>query len=348
MIIPNWIKKGDTIGVTAVSDGVKAEEDIKRFENGKKKLNNIGYQVLFTDDVYKADETGRSTDGLTRWQEYEKLLDNKQVSAIISAKGGNFLNEMLPYVDYEKIKKNPKWFQGYSDNTCLVHSITTKCDIMTVYGSQFGDFGMEPWHKAVENNIDILEGKPVTQKSFLKYQENFGERITGLEGYNEDADVLWKCYGKDSGKVEFSGRMIGGCLDVLQFLHGTEYDATEEFVNKYKEDGIIWYMESFDTSGENLMMVLWKLRECGWFRYTKGFVFGRPLFYASGLNMPYEESVMYALGNLDVPVIFDSDIGHKGPRFTILNGAYTLVKWEDGRGTITHNNLHSAAKRRHK
>lgn len=338
MIVPNWIKKGDTIGVTAVSDGVSDDKDIKRFENGRSKLDSLGYKAVFTDDVFKADEMGRSTDGHERWKEYESLIDDAKVSAIISAKGGNFLNEMLPFVDYEKIQKNPKWFQGYSDNTCLVHSITTKCDMMTVYGSNFGDFGMEPWHSCVADNLKILEGKKTEQKSFTKYQENFGDRVTGLEGYNEDSDVLWKCYGKDSGKTEFGGRLIGGCLDVLQFLHGTEYDSTEEFINKYKDDGIIWYMESFETSGENLMMMLWKLRECGWFKYTKGFLFGRPLFYTSGLGQPYVESVMYALGSLDVPVIFDSDIGHKGPRLTILNGANAIVKWEDGRGMVTYAN----------
>lgn len=336
MIIPKWIKKGDIIGVTAISDGVTEEEDKKRFQNGSKKLEKSGYEVQFTQDVYQADETGRSTDGQTRWKEFSELLDNKGVSAIISAKGGNFLNEMLPYVDYEKIKKNPKWFQGYSDNTCLVHSITTKCDMMTVYGNNFGDFGMEPWHSSVENNLKILEGKEKIQESFSKYQEDFPTRITGLEGYNEDADVIWKCYGKEKGRVEFSGRLLGGCLDVLLFLQGTQYDGTEEFIHHYKEDGIIWYLESFEISGENLMMFLWKLKECGWFRYTKGFLFGRPLFFTPGISKSYEEAVMYALGNLDVPVIFDSDIGHKGPRFTILNGAYAFAEWEDGKGRLTY------------
>lgn len=336
MIIPKWIKKGDIIGVTAVSDGVSDELDKKRFENGKKKLSTLGYDVTFTDDVFTADELGRSTDGLSRWKQYEMLLDDERVTYVVSAKGGNFLNEMLAYVDFEKIKRQPKWFQGYSDNTCLVHSITTKCDMATVYGNNFGDFGMEPWHVSVENNLAVLEGNCTSQESFKKYQENFGTRVTGLEGYNEDSDVLWKCYGKDSGKAEFSGRMLGGCLDVLLILQGTEYDGTEEFIKKYKDDGIIWYLESFDTSCENLMMFLWKLRECGWFKHTKGFVFGRPLFYRGDLELSYQEAVMYALGSLDVPVIFDSDIGHKGPRFTIINGAKALVTWEDGKGNISY------------
>lgn len=337
MIYPEWLKHGDRIGVTAVSDGVTDPLDVKRFHNGREKLKNMGYEVEFTDDVFTADSTGRSTDGQTRTKEFSSLINNNSVKAIISAKGGNFLNEMLEYIDYNEISHNPKWFQGYSDNTCLIHSITTKCDIATIYGNNFSDFGMNEWHKSVSDNLSIMEGQLTKQKSFDKYQADFGERVTGLEGYNEDSDVYWKCHnGNDNNSTEFSGRLLGGCLDVLLFIEGTKYDGTAEFINKYKEDGIVWYLESFETTGENLMMFLWKLRQCGWFKYTKGFVFGRHLFYKSDLQMSYAESVMYALGSLDVPIIFNSDIGHRGPRMTIVNGALARVKCLEGKGTIEY------------
>ena len=61
MIYPKFIKKGDIIGVTATSDGVNDELDIKRFENAKVKLQEKGYDVIFTDNVFKADSQGRSS-----------------------------------------------------------------------------------------------------------------------------------------------------------------------------------------------------------------------------------------------------------------------------------------------
>lgn len=339
MVFPKNIKKGDCIGVTAVSDGVLDELDVKRFYNGKSNLENKGFFVKFTDNVFKVQDKGRSSDGITRGREFNALVEDEKVSAIISAKGGNFLNEMLPYVDFEKFKSSPKWFQGYSDNTGLIHTLTTKYDIAALYAGNFGDFGMEIWHESISNNLEILSGNLVRQSSFSKYQDGFSDRVTGLEGYNEDADVILKLDSRTSimtDKISFTGRLIGGCLDVLIFLQGTRYDGTLDFIEKYKEDGIIWYLESFDISGENLMMFLWKLNEIGWFKYTKGFLFGRPLFYKDYTETSYEEAVMYGIGSCDVPVIFDCNFGHKPPRHTIINGALARVNYNEGRGSIEY------------
>lgn len=341
MIFPKYIKKNDTIGVTAVSDGVGNELDEKRFYHAKRKLEEKGHEVIFTESVFKVTDKGRSADAETRAKEFNELVENKNVSAIISAKGGNFLNEMLQYIDFERLSANPKWFQGYSDNTCLTHILTTKCDIAAVYGSNFGEFGMETWHKSVENNYAILtSGKEhFVQNSFEKYQDGFEERITGLEGYREDLPVVWKLDSQTTKKTDsvvFSGRLIGGCLDVLFFLQGTKYDGTEQFLEKYKNDGIIWYMESFETTAENMMMFMWKLKEIGWFQYTKGVMLGRPLFYRDSLDTSYEEAVMYALGELDIPVVFDCDFGHVGPRFTMINGALAKVEVNGKKGRLIY------------
>lgn len=341
MIYPDWIKSGDKLGVTAVSDGVSDEFDRKRFENGKKKLGEKGIDVLFTDNVFKVEKYGKSSSGQVRWQQYKELLKNKDVKCIISAKGGNFLNEMMEYTDFDEIRANPKWFQGYSDNTWLVNTITTKCDIATVYGNNFGDFGMDSWHSSVKSNYDILAGKCNEQESFDMYQDGFGERVTGLEGYKDEKKSVWKCVlpGESevtTGRTSMQGRLLGGCLDVLMSIHGTKYDSVVDFAQKYKDDGIIWYMETFASDSENLMMNLWKLKESGWFRYAKGIVFGRPLFFTSGLFESYEETVLYITKELGVPVIFDSDIGHKGPRMTIINGALGKVGCCNGKGYIKY------------
>lgn len=340
MIIPDYLRSGDTIGVTAPSDGVVDELDQKRFQNGKRQLLNRGYEVIFTENVFMADEKSRSSSGIERGRQFNQLVENKNVRGIISAKGGNFLNEMLPYVDFEKLKFYPKWFQGYSDNTGLTHAITTRCDIASIYGSNFGEFGMQDWHKSVHDNMEILQGTPIIQNSFEAYQEDFGERITGLEGYECNRKSSWKLDRNTSKKtmdVTLSGRLIGGCLDVMLFLQGTEFDGTKLFVEKYKNDGIIWYLETFDINEENLMMFLWQLKQIGWFQYTKGFLFGRPLFYSSCTDTPYEEAVLYALEELNVPIIFDCDFGHRGPRFTMINGVSATIHYSKGKGTLQYN-----------
>lgn len=335
MRYPEWLKKGDTIGVTAPSGGCVKELDVKRFYHAKEKLQQLGYQVIFTPNTFTSDQYGRSSLGKTRGEQWNELAAMEQVKMINSAKGGDYLVEMLPFVDWELFRENPKWFQGYSDNTGLIHTITTKYDIAALYGGNFGEFGMEPWEPCVLGNLEILEGKSVVQKSFDMYEADFHDRVTGLEGFSKDKPVYWK--NKNNKKrQQLQGRLLGGCLDVLLNLCGTKYDNTLEFIDKYKEDGILWYLESFDTSAENLMMGLWHLKELGWFEYASGIVFGRPLFYKSFGDMSYEEAACMMLQELELPMIFDADIGHMGPQFTMINGAVAKVSCENGKGELIY------------
>ena len=104
MIYPDFLKNGDTIGVCAPSCGITDELKKKRFENGKKNLLDIGYNTIFTDSVFKADDRGVSADGKTRANEFLELVKNKDVKLISSAAGGDFLMEMLDYLDEKTIK----------------------------------------------------------------------------------------------------------------------------------------------------------------------------------------------------------------------------------------------------
>lgn len=335
MIFPKWIKPGDAIGVTAPSAGLKKPVDFARFANGKKKLEEKGYRVRITEDVCLCDEKGRSTDGRRRGEEFNGLLEDTSVTAVISAKGGDFLVEMLPFFDTELLKRNPKWLQGYSDNTSLLYYVTTRLDIATIYGCHFGEFGMEEWHPAVENALGVLEGKERVQYSFQTCEDGFHDRITGLEGYFPDKPVCWK-NGGGKEKISVCGRLIGGCLDVLGFIAGTRYDGTREFCERYKDDGILWYLETYHTSSEELMMRLWQLKELGWFRHASGIVFGRPCIFETYTDTSYEEAAMTVLEDLRIPVVFDADIGHKGPQFSVINGAMALITSEGGRGSLKY------------
>ncbi|MCF0228595.1 MAG: LD-carboxypeptidase [Parasporobacterium sp.] len=342
MIFPESLKKGDTIGVTAMSHPADKDTDKIRFRNGAAQLKKKGYNVIFTPNVFNdADRFGRSSSGRERAAQFNALCADPSVKGIYSAGGGDFLAEMLRYVDTETFLKNPKWIQGYSDNTSILFYLTTKCDVATAYGANFGDFGMEPWHLSVSRGLEVLEGKCKIQDSFDKYQDGFGKRETGLEGYTADIPVNWKCITSADGKCEFTGRLIGGCLDVLLNIAGTPYDGACEFIEKYKDDGIIWYMESFALQFENMMEGLWKLKEMGWFRYTKGIIFGRQLFYNNeaydGTPLPsYEDVLKERLSELKVPVITGADIGHRGPQFVTVNGAMARVSCEDGSGSMEY------------
>lgn len=333
MIYPNFIGQGCTVGVTAPSDGNRKETDFIRLDNGKQQLKREGFNVIETSNVRKSDK-GRSSDGRTRAEELMGLISEKEVKWIIAAKGGDFLMEMLPFVDFNLIKSNPKWIQGYSDNTGLTFTVTTNCDIATVYGCNFNDFGMEYWHKALKDNIEILKGNDVKQTSFDLYEDGFYDRVTGLEGYILEKPVKWRNI-TTNDEINVFGRLLGGCMDVLLNLVGTRYDHTVNFINQYKEDGILWYLESFSLNSESISRGLWQLKEAGWFQYVKGFIFGRPAFFDSDYYISYDEAVLSILDEFHVPIILDADIGHKSPQMTMINGSLATIRSYDGKGSIT-------------
>ncbi|MGN0992781.1 MAG: S66 peptidase family protein [Bacilli bacterium] len=333
MIYPKFIKEQGTIGVTAPSRGITNELDLKRLDNAKKQLKEKGFNVIETENV-RTDNLGRSSSGKERAKQLESLFLDKKVDAIISASGGDFLMEMLPYLDYEVIKTSPKWFQGYSDPTWLTYTITTNLDIATIYSNNFKSFGMNPWHKSLETNIEILKGNLVNQKSFEKYELVRKKQETGLEDYNLTEKVKWKIITGEK-EVTLKGRMIGGCLDVINEIYGTSYDKTKEFIEKYKNDGIIWYLENFSLTSEDLTRVLWKLNDKGYFKYTTGIIFGRSLNYQSFYNLSFEETIKSSLKDLNVPIITDADFGHLSPRITIINGAIAEIKVKNSKGEIS-------------
>ena len=321
MKYPEFLQNGDIIGITALSAGIG--EKIERFEFSISNLHKNGFKTIETSNVRSKEYVSSSAE--QRVEELNELLLNKDVKMILSATGGDFLIEILPKLDLEKIKNNEKWFMGYSDPSTLLHLITTKLDIATIYGVNAGSYAQDELHECLKNNIEIIKGNLVEQNSFELYEK---EGIEGLYQYNLTEKVFWE---NINGEFNEKGRIIGGCIDALRFLLGTPHDYTKEFVNKYKDDGIIWYFDVFCMSSEELYGTLFQMKEAGWFENTKGVIFGRVIFPRE-FTLTYQESIKRFFK--EIPVVFNADIGHMPPKMTIINGAYAHVQAKEGKGKI--------------
>ncbi len=331
MIIPSFLRKGDNIGVTAPSAGIIEEKDIFRFTNAKRKLVERGYGIVETPDVYMCDDDGRSAPAQQRVDEFNSVLRDDSVKAVFAASGGDYESEMLPLMDWDVIEENPKWIQGYSDNTVLLFKITTEHDIATVYGGNFGDFGMEPWHRSVEEGLEFLEGTRSSQSSFDRHAEGFSDRVTGLEPFSEDADTIWVSTEEDAS---FGGRIIGGCMDVIEWFVKRDKADPIGFVDRYSSDGIVWYLETYDMDEARVRDMLRTMREKGWMDHCNGLVFGRELFYNGRLS--YRDAVLTEVADMEVPILFDADVGHKAPRMAFINGAKAKFDYSDGRCGLSY------------
>lgn len=332
MRYPKFIKENDIIGVTAPSDGIIVKEKIYRLDCAIENFNKRKFKVKETPNVRKSIK-GKSSSSKNRAKQLEELFMDDKVSIIICATGGDFLLEILSELDFNIIKENPKWIQGYSDPTGLLYTITTNLDIATIYGENFKSFGMKKWHKSLEDNLEILKGNIIVQKSFDKYEKEGSKNEIGDEVYNLTEKVYWKNLYKEKN-ITIEGRIIGGCIDILNDLFGTRFDKTTEFIEKYKNDGIIWYFDNCELSSEQLIRTLWKFKDNGWFNYTNGIIFGRSATESSYYDISFEDAIRYSLDSLNIPIIINADIGHVPPRITIINGSIAKIKIDDGKGTI--------------
>ena len=108
-----------------------------------------------------------------------------------------------------------------------------------------------------------------------------------------------------------------------------------QFVEKYKDDGIIWYFDNCELSSEDIIRTMWKFKQLGYFENASGIIFGRTMLEVSNMDISFKDAVKHSLSELNIPIILDADIGHKPPQFTIINGALAKVKYANHFGQIS-------------
>ena len=321
MIYPKFISEKNTIGICAPSAGVGRK--LNEFKASNKVLKSLGYKIKETKSVRV--NNPRSASAKKRAKELEELFLDKKVDMVMCAAGGDFMLEMMEYVDLNVIKNNPKWICGMSDPTNILFPITTKLDIATFYGTNGAGFTFEE-DKSQDVFFEYIKGNIVKQNSYRKYK-SFLDIITDNDVYQ---DVKWISK-KDQ---VITGRLIGGCIESIDKLIGTKFDGVNDFIERYKDDGIVWYFDIFDMSSYNFYLTLLQFKNAGWFKYCKGVLVGRVAFEkVEDKKLDYIKASDKALGK--IPHIMEMDIGHTYPGMTLINGALTKVTYKNNKGSIS-------------
>lgn len=327
MRYPEFIKKDDTIGFAAPAFGCAIEPYRTAFNNSLKKWQEKGFAVKLGPNCYADKGIGISNTPEKCAEELMQMMQDEETACVLSCGGGELMCEIVPYLDFEQLAKAPaKWFMGYSDNTNMTFLLTTLADTAAVYGPCAAAFGMEPWHPAIRDACDLLQGKKLVLHNYNKWErESLKDEEHPLEPYHVTENFKLHCKNAGAG-TRFGGRLLGGCLDCLANLVGTRYDRVREFAEKYKEDGILWFLESCELNTMAIRRTLWNLREAGWFEGASGFLIGRPmLFDEPVMGLDQYEAVTGILGELGVPILMDLDIGHTAPMMPLISGACGTV-----------------------
>ena len=222
-------------------------------------------------------------------------------------------------------------------------SIQDAMDLLT--GKKLRFDGYDKWEKEwLKDEEHPLSPYNVTEPSVIKYiLPGGGTNIESLR--DADKNVVSRASespdsdaGSDrterevvkgnSGEIEIklSGRLLGGCMDCLVNLLGTKYDKVTEFTERYKNDGILWFLESCDLNVMSIRRAMWQMEHAGWFEHCSGFVIGRPLCHGQEMmGLDQYQAVYEVIKKYNVPVIMDVDIGHLSPMMPIICGSIGQV-----------------------
>ncbi len=324
MRIPPFLAKGDGIDLVAPSFGVTTEPYSTRMEASLKTFSKLGFETRCFPNVYKNEGVIGSDTPESRGKEINEAFASSS-KAIISVGGGETMLEILPYIDFEAIRKgSPKFFMGYSDNTNLTFLLPTLCDMAAIYGPHGPSFYSYPLRCSEKDAIAMLMGEKNFQ-GYPKYSITHSNPDHPLYRYRLTQTKVIEAFNYEE---PIEGTLLGGCLDCLVCLCGTRFDKVKEFCAKHQE-GIIWFLEACDLNSVSTRRALTQLREAGWFDNAKGFLIGRPLQSGEYFGLLPKQSYLDILGPLSLPILYGVDLGHVPPSLPFMEGAEAKVSFKN-------------------
>jgi muramoyltetrapeptide carboxypeptidase len=308
IIIPNKLRTGDLVAL--ISPGFKVTPQEVQFSI--ERIKALGLEPIIAPSVLEQDGCYAGTIQ-SRVRELNDAFLNPKIKAIIAVRGGAGSFQLLDYINYKNIEKNPKILLGYSDVTALLISIYNKTGLITFHGPMpakpMTSFSVNYLKKVIMQGKKVLFENEKTLADDLIQTEN---RITTI---NNGTAI---------------GRMIGGNLTMLVNLLGSDYlpKHTKDWQNK------ILFVEEINEDIFRIDRMLSQLQKAKILSNIAGFVFGLCTEYNIGYmgSVSLEETLKKYFNDLKIPVFSGAMIGHSSKIFTIPIGG--LVKIDAVKGTI--------------
>lgn len=336
---PKPLRTGGLIAVTAPSSGVSGPA-IARLDLVLQHLRSLGYRIV-EGKCLRSEYKNASAPREQRAQELMQFLNDPHVSAIIPPWGGELATELLELINFERLRSvPPKWVLGYSDLSTLQLPLTLISGWATAHGPNMMDLAPTQTDPLTTSVFAVLASdftSPVRQESSTLYQKSWIDFTVRADApLNLTEPTEWKRLDGSVEPVLVRGRLIGGCLDTIAWLAGSRFGDVPTFVQEAGHAGAILYLENVEMAPPALVRALLSMRRHRWFDGLSGLLVGRNSAPApaSPDALSYTEALAAVLGDLPYPVIYDVDIGHQPPQFTLINGAVAHVEFNAGRGSI--------------
>lgn len=304
LIKPQKLREGDTIALVTPGSYITQQEKEESINN----LRNLGFNVTYSDRLMQKNGYFSATDK-ERAADLNEMFERKDVRGIMCARGGYGCARILPYLDYDLIKNNPKVLIGFSDVTALQYAIYKNSDLITFHGpvsiSSFSSFSVKNFRNVLMNPNEELElQNSTTDNNYNPY------------GITVIAEGIAK------------GELVGGNLSIVVSMIGTEYDI--DFSGK------IVFLEEFIEEPYRIDRMLTQLIQAGKFENAAGIALGvfklcepdktNPSFNNSFSLM---EVLVDRLGKLGIPVVYGLSFGHVADKFTLPFGGRAELNTDD-------------------
>ena len=300
LLRPKALRKGDVVAVVAASSGLE-EEAAPLLERGVQEIEGLGFEVRASPLVavdrrwWWASAPPDETAG-----ELNRHLRDPEIRAVVALTGGRFTLSYLDLLDVDAVRADPKPVLGFSDISALLLALHARTGVVAFH-AEIVTHGFGEW--AEQDDARRAELADLYRR-LLTEDAPLGDLPTGA-GWE-----AWR-----SGKAE--GPLIGGMLNRLIRIQATPFAlALERF------DGAILFWEEAFTSTPRVWNDLHVLRHAGVLDRIAGMVVGTPFLVEEPEVGPatFRELVLEVLGDRDIPVLGNVDIGHDGPNLPMPLG----------------------------
>lgn len=290
-IIPHYLKPGDLIGITSPAGYITVNE----IQPAVQQIESWGFKVKVGSSIGKRDHTFGGTDA-ERLADFQQLIYDRNVKAILCARGGYGFVRLIDQLDFSTMKTHPKWMIGFSDITVLHSHLNRNYGIASIHSKMCNSFP-DDWSKAEPIQIEtILSIRDALTGVQMKYTATFNE-------YNKTGTA--------------TGILVGGNLKTLESLAGSKSDLRTSNKILFVED-TGEYLYSIDR-------MFWNLKRSGKLDHLAGLINGGFKIKASEdaaeeLGKNLYEIVMEKITGCTYPVCFDFPVGHQKNNYALKCG----------------------------
>ena len=303
-IKPKRLEVGDTVALISPASATALRVDI---EIVSESLEALGLVVKLSDHLLDRYGYLAGAD-VDRAADVNSQFADSDVSGIVAVRGGWGCARILPLLDFETIRKNPKVLIGYSDITALLLPVYAKTGLVTFHGPR----GLGPWHPFTVDYFKrvLMDGEAVVMSN----PRNIGD---GLTQVTDRVQTIFP------GKAQ--GRLIGGNLTVLSAIVGSSYLPSCE--------GAILFLEDIGEDIYRVDRMLTQLKLAGILEQISGFIFGKCTDCSPGQgygSLTMEQLFDDHIKPLRIPSWHGAMIGHIPRQFVLPEGIAAEINSEEG------------------